>query len=102
MEVEDAKRLVRDAIAARILNGMISLERKSYNDTSSPSTPPYGKLKLEKNCCLWVGGKRWACMVVKKAQQMQMTPKTFVHDCSYECDILRRPRCGHTDGREII
>ena len=49
MEVEDAKRLVRDAIAARILNDMVSLERKSYNDTSSPSTPPYAKLKLEKN-----------------------------------------------------
>ena len=50
MEVEDAKRLVRDAIAARIVNGMVSLERKSYNDTNSPSTPPYAKLKLEKNC----------------------------------------------------
>ena len=82
MEVEDAKRLVRDAIAARIFNGMVSLERKSYNDTSSPSTPPYAKLKLEKNCFLWVGEKGWACMVVKKAQQMQMRPNTFVHDCS--------------------
>ena len=49
MEVEDAKRLVRDAVAARIFNGMVSLERKSYNDTNSPSTPPYAKLKLEKN-----------------------------------------------------
>ena len=81
MEVEDAERLVRDAVAARIFNGMVSLERKSYNDTNSPSTPPYAKLKLEKNCFLWVGGKGWACMVVKKAQQMQMRPKTFVHDC---------------------
>ena len=49
MEVEDAKRLVRDAIAARIFNDMVSLERKSYNDTNSPSTPPSAKLKLEKN-----------------------------------------------------
>ena len=40
MEVEDAKILVRDAVAARIFNGVVSLERKSYNDTSSPSTPP--------------------------------------------------------------
>ena len=32
MEVEDAKRLVRDAIAARIFNDMVSLERKSSND----------------------------------------------------------------------
>ena len=67
MEVEDAKRLVRDAIAARIFNDMVSLERKSYNDTNSPSTPPYAKLKLEKNCFFWVGGRGWACMVVKKA-----------------------------------
>ena len=49
LEVEDAKRLVRDAIAARIFNDMVSLEPKSYNDTNSPSTPPYAKLKLEKN-----------------------------------------------------
>ena len=48
MEVEDAKRLVRDAAATRIFNGVVSLERKSYNDTSSPSTPPYAMLKLEK------------------------------------------------------
>ena len=32
MEVEDAKRLVRDEIAARIFNDMVSLERKSSND----------------------------------------------------------------------
>ena len=50
LEVEDAKRLVCDAIAARIFNDMVSLEPKSYNDTNSPSTPPYAKLKLEKNC----------------------------------------------------
>ena len=82
LEVEDAKRLVRDAIAARTFNDMVSLEPKSYNDTNSPSTPPYAKLKLEKNCFfLWVEEKGWACMVVKKAQQMQMRPKTFVHDC---------------------
>ena len=49
MEVEDAKRLVRDAIAARIFNDMVSLERKSSNETSSPFPPPYAKLKLEKN-----------------------------------------------------
>ena len=67
MEVEDAKWLVRDAIAARIFNGMVSLERKSSNDTNSPSTPPYAKLKLEKNYFFWVGGRGWACMVVKKA-----------------------------------
>ena len=30
MEVEDAKRLVRDAIAARIFNDMVSLERKKF------------------------------------------------------------------------
>ena len=82
MEVEDAKRLVRDAVAARIFNGVVSLERKGYNDTSSPFTPPYAKLKLEKKCFLWVGGRVWACMVVKKAQQMQMGAKTFVHDCN--------------------
>ena len=58
MEVEDAKRLVRDAIAARIFNDMVSLERKSSNDTSSPSTAPYAKLKLEKNYVVygWGGG----------------------------------------------
>ena len=49
MEVEDAKRLVRDVIAARIFNHMVSLERKSSNDISSPFPPPYAKLKLEKN-----------------------------------------------------
>ena len=32
------------------LMAWVSLERKSYNDTNSPSTPPYAKLKLEKNC----------------------------------------------------
>ena len=57
MEVEDAKRLVRDAVAARIFNGVVSLERKSYNDTSSPSTPPYAMLKLEKkNVFCGLGG----------------------------------------------
>ena len=61
---------------------MVSLERKSYNDTSSPSTLAYAMLKLEKKCFLRVGGRGWACMVVKKAQQMQMGAKTFVHDCS--------------------
>ena len=50
LEVEDAKWLVRDAIAARIFNDMVSLERKSSNETSSPFPPPYAKLKLEKNC----------------------------------------------------
>ena len=49
MEVEDAKRLVRDAIAARIFNDMVSLERKSSNGIGSPFPPPYSKLKLEKN-----------------------------------------------------
>ena len=49
MEVEDAKRLVRDAIAARIFNDMLSFERKSSNDTSSPFPQPYAKLKLETN-----------------------------------------------------
>ena len=49
MEVEDAKRLVRDAIAARIFNDMVSLERKSSNGISSPFPPPYAKLRLEKN-----------------------------------------------------
>ena len=49
LEVEDAKWLVRDAIAARIFNDMVSLERKSSNETSSPFPPPYAKLKLEKN-----------------------------------------------------
>ena len=58
MEVEDAKRLVRDAIAARIFNDMVSLECKSYNDTNSPSTPPYAKLKLEKNCFCVGWGER--------------------------------------------
>ena len=73
MEVEDAKRLVRDAIAARIFNNMVSLERKSSNDTSSPFPPPYAKLKLEKKFCfLWVGGRGWACMIMKKAPQMQV------------------------------
>ena len=52
MEVEDAKRLVRDAVAARIFNGVVSLERKGYNDTSYPFTQPYAKLKLEKKCFL--------------------------------------------------
>ena len=28
---------------------MVSLERKSSNETSSPFPPPYAKLKLEKN-----------------------------------------------------
>ena len=60
MEVEDAKGLVRDAIAARIFNYRVSLERKSVNGTSSPSAPPYAKLKLEKNSvvCGLVGGVR--------------------------------------------
>ena len=49
MEVEDAKRLVRDEIAARIFNDMVSLERKSSNGISSPFPPPYAKLRLEKN-----------------------------------------------------
>ena len=52
LEVEDAKWLVRDAIAARIFNDMVSLERKSSNETSSPFPPPYEKLKLEKNCVI--------------------------------------------------
>ena len=49
MEVEDAKRMVRDAIGARIFNDMVSLERKSSNGISSPFPPPYAKLRLEKN-----------------------------------------------------
>ena len=49
MEVEDAKRLVGDAIAARIFNDMVPLERKSSNGIGSPFPPPYAKLKLEKN-----------------------------------------------------
>ena len=49
LEVEDAKWLVRDAIAAGIFNAMLSLERKSSNETSSPFPPPYAKLKLAKN-----------------------------------------------------
>ena len=58
MEVEDAKRLGRDAIAARMFNDMVSLERKSSNDTSSPFPPPYEKLKLDKNyvVCGFGGG----------------------------------------------
>ena len=60
MEVEDAKRLVRDAIATRIFNDMVSLERKSYNDTNSPSTPPYAKLKVENNYVVCgLGGGVW-------------------------------------------
>ena len=55
LEVEDAKRLVCDPIAARIFNDMVSLEPKSYNGTNSPSTQPYAKLKLEKNCFFFVG-----------------------------------------------
>ena len=54
MEVEDAKRLVRDAIAARIFNDMVSLERKSSNDTSSPFPPPYASWKL-RTIMLFVG-----------------------------------------------
>ena len=57
MEVEDAKRLVRDAIAARIFNDMVSLERKSSNETSSPFPPPYAKLKLEKNYVVYGWGR---------------------------------------------
>ena len=73
MEVEDAKRLVRDAIDARIFNDMVSLERKSSNDISSPFPPPYAKLKPEKNSVfLWVGGRGWACMIMNKAPQMQV------------------------------
>ena len=49
MEVEDAKRLVRDAIAARIFNDMVSLERKSSNDISSPFPPPYAKIITRNN-----------------------------------------------------
>ena len=81
LEVEDAKWLVRDAIAARIFNDMVSLERKSSNETSSPFPPPYAKLKLEKNYVVCVLGWRgWACMIMKKAPQMLVWPKTFVHD----------------------
>ena len=60
MEVEDAKRLVRDAIAARIFNDMVSLERKSSNETSSPFPPPYAKLKVENNYVVCgLGGGVW-------------------------------------------
>ena len=73
MEVEDAKRLVRDAIAARIFNDMVSLEHKSSNDTSSPFPPPYAKLKLEKNYVVYGwGGRGWACMIMRKAPQVQV------------------------------
>ena len=58
LDVEDAKWLVRDAIAARILNDMVSLERKSSNETSSPSPPAYQSWNSRK-IMLFVGwGKR--------------------------------------------
>ena len=44
LEVEDAKWLVRDAIAARILNDMVSFQ---WNQFSLPTS--LSKLKLEKN-----------------------------------------------------
>ena len=60
LEVEDAKWLVRDAIAARIFNDMVSLERKSSNETSSPFPPPYAKLKVENNYVFCgLGGGVW-------------------------------------------
>ena len=60
MEVEDAKRLVRDVITARIFNDLVSLERKSSSYTSSPSPPPYAKLILEKNYVFCgLGGGVW-------------------------------------------
>ena len=81
LEVEDAKWLVRDALAARIFNDMVSLERKSSNETSSPFPPSYAKLKVENNYVVCgLGGRGWACMIIKKAPQMQVWPKTFVHD----------------------
>ena len=73
MEVEDAKRLARDAITARIFNDMVSLERNSSIDTSSPFPPPYAKLKLEKNYVLCgLGGGGWGCMIMKKVPQVQV------------------------------
>ena len=60
LEVEDAKWLVRDVIAARIFNDMVSLERKSSNETSSPFPPPYAKLKVENNYVVCgLGGGVW-------------------------------------------
>ena len=73
MEVEDAKRLVRDEIAARIFNDMVSLERKSSNGISFSLPTTLCKIEpREKFCFLWVGGRGWACMIMNKAPQMQV------------------------------
>ena len=105
MEVEDAKRLVRDAIAARIFNDMLSFERKSSNDTSSPFPPTYAKLKLETNsvfCGLGEGvGNVWLWTKPHKCKcDLRLVSMILVN----KCDILRllTPRCGRTDIRPII
>ena len=61
MKVEDAKRLVRDVIAARLFNDMPMQSSNSRKILDTRVQP-----------CLWVGGRGWACMIVKKAPQMQM------------------------------
>ena len=86
MKVIDAKRLLRDAIAARLFNDM---PMQSWNSRKI--------LDTRVQPCLWVGVRGWACMTVKKAPKMQMWPKTFVHDCSYVC--LRLGANIPTDGR---
>ena len=65
MDVEDA----------RMFNDMVSLERKSSNDTSSPFPPPYAKLKLEKNyvVCGFGGGVGHVWLWRKQNE-------AFVHD----------------------
>ena len=105
MEVEDAKRLARDAITARIFNDMVSLERNSSIDTSSPFPPPYVKLKLEKNYVLCgLGGGVGHVWLWRKCHKCKCDPRLLSMILGNKCDILRllTPRCGRTEGRANI
>jgi len=69
------------------------LSFSKFVSAPTPDPPPHPMLKLWRNVqhCRWGGGRGWASVVeltsdclfgaCEKAPQVQICPKTFVHDC---------------------